>query len=48
MPSAKTSGSDPDRVEVVTSVQRRHRWPLSEKLREAPALEKGNRRQYGL
>lgn len=33
MPSATTSASDPDRVEVVTSVQRRRRWPLSEKLR---------------
>jgi len=33
MPSAKTSASDPDRVEVVTSVQRRRRWLLSEKLR---------------
>jgi hypothetical protein len=33
MPGAMTSASDPDRVEVVTSVQRRRRWPLSEKLR---------------
>ena len=33
MPSAVTSASGPDRVEVVTSVQRRRRWPLSEKLR---------------
>jgi transposase len=33
MSSAVTSASDPDRVEVVTSVQRRRRWPLSEKPR---------------
>jgi transposase len=33
MPGAMTSASDRDRVEVVTSVQRRRRWPLSEKLR---------------
>ena len=33
MPSAMTSASDPQRVEVVTSVQRRRRWSLSEKLR---------------
>lgn len=33
MPSATSSAPDPDRVEVVTSVQRRRRWPLSEKLR---------------
>ena len=33
MPSAMTSASGPDRVDVVTSVQRRRRWPLSEKLR---------------
>ena len=33
MPSAMTSASDPERVEVVTSVQRRRRWSLSEKLR---------------
>jgi transposase len=33
MSSAVTSASDPDRVEVVTSVQSRRRWPLSEKLR---------------
>jgi transposase len=33
MPSAMTSASGSDRVEVVTSVQRRRRWPLSEKLR---------------
>jgi len=33
MPSATTRASDPDRVEVVTSVQRRRRWPLREKLR---------------
>ena len=33
MPRATTRASDPDRVEVVTSVQRRRRWPLSEKLR---------------
>ena len=33
MPSTTTSASDPNRVEVVTSVQRRRRWPLSEKLR---------------
>ena len=33
MPSATTSASEPDRVEVVTSVQRRRRWSLNEKLR---------------
>lgn len=33
MPSATTSASDAARVEVVTSVQRRRRWSLSEKLR---------------
>ena len=33
MPRARTSASDPDRVEVVTSVQRRRRWSLREKLR---------------
>src|SRR5688500_8627532 len=33
MPTAMTSASDPERVEVVTSVQRRRRWSLSEKLR---------------
>ncbi len=33
MPSARTSASDPDRVEVVTGVQRRRRWSFSEKLR---------------
>src|SRR5215472_4784023 len=33
MPRATTRASAPDRVEVVTSVQRRRRWPLSEKLR---------------
>ena len=33
MPSATTSASDPNRVEVITSVQRRRRWSLSEKLR---------------
>ena len=33
MPSATTSASDPDRVEVVTRVQRRRRWSLNEKLR---------------
>jgi hypothetical protein len=33
MPGATTSASDPTRIEVVTSVQRRRRWFLSEKLR---------------
>ena len=34
MPSATTSASDPDRIEVVTRVQRRRRrWSLNEKLR---------------
>jgi transposase len=33
MPSATTIASEPDRVEVVTSVQRRRRWSLNEKLR---------------
>ena len=32
MPSATTSASDSNRIEVVTSVQRRRRWSLSEKL----------------
>ena len=33
MPSATTTASDPARIEVVTSVQRRRRWSLSETLR---------------
>ena len=33
MPGAMTSASDPQRVEVVTRVQRRRRWSLSETLR---------------
>ena len=33
MPSATTTASDPACIEVVTSVQRRRRWSLSEKLR---------------
>jgi transposase-like protein len=41
MPSAVTSASDPDRVEVVTTVQCRRRWPLSEKLRPVA-------RRYGI
>src|SRR5687768_1945620 len=32
MPSATTSASDSARVEVVTSLQRRRRWTLQEKL----------------
>jgi hypothetical protein len=33
MPSAVASALDPERVELVTTVQRRRQWPLSEKLR---------------
>jgi transposase len=33
MPSAMNSSSGTERVEVITAVQRRRRWPLSEKLR---------------
>ena len=39
MPSATTSASSVERIEVVTSVQRRRRWTLPEKLR---AVEESN------
>jgi len=54
MPRATTRASDPDRVEVVTSVQRRRRWPLSEKLRaveeaSAPGMTVSSlARKYGM
>jgi transposase len=33
MPGLKAGAWEPDRVEIVTSVQRRRRWSLNEKLR---------------